>query len=320
MHIRIYDSLINLIHRKDARYISMCSGKIMEFKDFCNEIADSMPNYLLGYDIEKIKIEKVNKNNGIICTGIVIVLKDENIAPNIYLDYYFMLYRQGHNLDDILCMLRDEYLKARESMSKHNFNVEYDQIKEKVILKLVNYEKNKDMLKHHPYITFLDLAITFRYLVKQDDAGIASTIISNKDLIKWKISKDKLYEMALENTKKIFPGCIRSMDEYVKNIEEICPGFSERKRLYVLTNETGINGATSLLYGGILKSLAEEKGTNLYLLPSSIHEIIILECAETEKSALEDMVKEINKYIVAEVDFLSNSVYIYDLETDKICI
>lgn len=292
----------------------------MKFEEFCDDIAENIYSYLPEYEIESVRIDKVSKNNGIECTGIIILLKEEYIAPNIYLDYYYMLYKQGKNLDDILNMIKEEYIKARNTMSKTDFNLDILDHQDNVIIKLVNYEENKDKLKDCPYIEFLDLAITFRFVVKLDEYGMASSLISNNDLIRWNITKDELYDIAMENTRRMFPHRIRCMEEFVPRIDEICPDLENRDKFYVLTNESGVNGATCLIYKDVVRDFAYKMEKNVYIIPSSVHEVILLSCENVEPESLKSMVKEINKFIVSKVDYLSDNVYLYDLETDKITI
>lgn len=292
----------------------------MIFEDFCDEISQHISYYLPDYDIETVKVEKVIKNNGIECTGIIIVLKDENVAPNIYLDYYYMLYKQGKSLDEILTIIGEEYLRARATMKRSNFDVDIENLRDNVILKLVNYERNKDKLLDCPYIMYMDMAITFRFIVKCDEMGVASAIISNNELDKWGVSIDELYNIAMDNTRRLFPEKIRCMDEIIPNMDEICLDEEDRKKLYVLSNTLGINGATAILYKDVIKEFANKVGKNLFILPSSIHEMILLCSDEIEKERLKSLIKEVNKFIVSEIDFLSDTVYFYDLESDKITI
>lgn len=292
----------------------------MNFEDFCDEISGHISYYLPDYDVESVKVEKVIKNNGVECTGVIIILKGENIAPNIYLDYYFMLYKQGRSLDDILTMLSEEYVRARTTMKNSDFDIDMDNLRQNIILKLVNYDRNKDKLNDCPYIMYMDMAITFRYVVKCDEFGVASALVGNKDLARMGIDIDELYEIAMENTRRDFPEKIRCMDEILPDMKDICIDEADRKKLYVLTNELGINGATTILYKDVIKDFANKVGKSLFIMPSSIHEMLLLCSDGVDKNRLKALVKEVNKYIVTEMDFLSDSVYFYDLEADKITI
>ena len=295
----------------------------MEFNDFIKKVADSIPEYLLQYEIDKVHIDKVSKNNGIVCTGMSIVLKGESISPNIYLDYYYSLYSRGKPFEEILVLIRDEYREARKRLEQDNImtTLSADEVKQNVFIKLINYEKNKDMLENCPYIPFLDLAVSFRYLVKHDDNGIASAIVRNTDMEKWGFSTEDLYNLAKENTRRLFPPSLGRLDFVLKNVVPDADDIPEDTGLYVLTNEQGINGAVYMIYKDIIAELANEKGSSLYILPSSIHEVLLLPVVpEHNKEDLAIMVKEINRYVVSEMDYLSDNVYFYDINDGTITI
>ncbi len=292
----------------------------LNFEEFCSDIAENIYNYLPEQNIESVKIEKVCKNNGVECTGLVVILVNENVAPNIYLDYFYMLYKQGRNLDDILSMISEEYRNAKNSIRNTNFDIDLTNLKENIIIKLVNYEKNKDKLCFCPHIKYLDLAITFRYLVRLDEKGLASAMIKKSDIDKWNITLEELYDMALYNTKRLFPPKIRCMDEIIDNFDDMCIQEQDKNILYILSNEAGINGASCILYQDVIKEFATMKGSGVYIMPSSIHEVIMVSSEYVEKERLCGLVKEVNKFIVSELEYLSDNVYFYDLETDKITI
>ncbi len=292
----------------------------MTFEEFCGEVADNIRNYLPEHNIEATKIEKITKNNGVECTGIVILLAGESVAPNIYLDYYFMIYKQGRSLDDILTMISEEYLRAKATVDNSDFNVDVEDIKDNAVIKLVNFERNRDKLEECPYIPYLDLAITFRFLVKLDNCGVASALITNKDLDRMAITKEELYQLAMDNTRKLFPEKLRCMDEFIPNMEQLCPNEEDRNKLYVLTNEAGVNGATSMLYDGVIRNFAKEANKSVFIMPSSIHEIILICCDVVEKDRIKTLIKDVNKFIVSELDYLSDNLYFYDLDSDKITI
>lgn len=295
----------------------------MEFNEFIYKVADCISEYLLQYDIDKIHIERVTKNNGIVCTGLVIVVKGEQISPNIYLDYYYKLYCQGRQWEEILQLIAEEYQGARDRLVQESLmaNVSAEEVRHRVFIKLINYEKNKELLDGCPYIPFLDLAISFRYLVKRDDKGIASAVVRNEDMEKWGFSTEEIYKIARDNTKRLFPPKLDRLDLMLKNFTVDYSGVPEDTDLYVLTNEQGINGASYMIYKDIIDGFAKKKGSSLYILPSSIHEVLLLPAElKYNKEELSVMVSEINRYVVSELDYLSDNVYFYDVNDGNISI
>ncbi|MCM1287015.1 MAG: DUF5688 family protein [Clostridium sp.] len=285
----------------------------MEFNEFLNVVKDKLPDYLLQYDIEDIHINTVSKNNGRKFTGIAIAVRDEQISPNIYMDYYYMLYSEGKDIDHILELITEEYQKARENINGYAFGqMEAMDIQDHIFLKLINFEKNQEILADCPYIRYEDLAITFRILVKSDDSGIASACMHNREFDKLNMDIDSLYQIAKENTRKLFPPVLQRLDKMIfdkcSDINVLPDGIG----LYVLTNNQGINGAVYMLYEDILCEFAKEHGS-FYILPSSIHEVILFPRElDEEREELSEMVTEINRYVVADTEYLSDSVYFYD--------
>lgn len=287
---------------------------IMKFKDFLDEVTRRLPSFLTQYELNKIHVEEVCKNNGIICTSLVVSLRNENMSPSIYMDCFYELYRQGTSIENIINKIVYEYENARKEMSSSDIVLpNKDNVKDKIFMRLVNYESNKKQFEDCPLVPYHDLAITFRYLVKNDENGIASAIVRNKDLVEWDISNEELYDIAKENTRRLFPPELRRLDDMLREYDENID-IPEDSGLHILTNQQHINGATYMVYEDIIKEFAQNNNSDVYILPSSIHEVLLLPYKEDiNKSNLEEMVKEINEYVVSPLEYLSDTVYKYDL-------
>lgn len=184
-------------------------------------------------------------------------------------------------------------------------------------MRLVNYEKNQEILKDCPHLKFHDLAITFRWIAHQDDIGISTALISNREMEMWNVDKRRLYEDAMFNTPKIFPSRLRRLEDLMEEF-----GVSSPKgafELYILTNEQGINGATCILYPNLLEDFARKTRSSFYLLPSSIHEMMI--CLErnpvTEKMLL-SLVRDANHMVVTMGEVLSDNIYYFNHRTNQL--
>lgn len=286
----------------------------MKFKEFLDEVTKRLPSFLTQYELNKIHVEEVCKNNGIICTSLVVSLRNENMSPSIYMDCFYELYRQGTSIENIINKIVYEYENARKEMSSSDIVLpNKDNVKDKIFMRLVNYESNKKQFEDCPFVPYHDLAITFRYLVKNDENGIASAIVRNKDLVEWDISNEELYDIAKENTRRLFPPELRRLDDMLREYDENID-IPEDSGLHILTNKQHINGATYMVYEDIIKEFAQNNNSDVYILPSSIHEVLLLPYKEDiNKSNLEEMVKEINEYVVSPLEYLSDTVYKYDL-------
>ena len=292
----------------------------MTFDEFVQVIMEEITDYLLQYDVETIHINDVKKNNGVGCTGMSIIVKEKNISPNIYLDYYYSLYLKGKGIEDILILIAKEYVEAMGNIGEMEKEmVTAGMNPNNVFLRLVNYERNKEVISYCPHIKFHDLAITFRCLFETEQHAVASCLIRDEDMGKWDISQEELFNIARKNTIKMFPPKIKKLEDMLAEMLIDKEGIPRGDNLYVLTNEQGVNGATYLLYDEIIKQFAEHANSNVFILPSSIHEVLLLpDDGQYDKDELQDMVREINRYVVSPVDYLSDNVYIYDIEKEDI--
>lgn len=291
----------------------------MEFQEFLDQVVEFLPDYLLNDDIEKICVEKIVKNNGIVCKGIAICKKDDKASPNIYMDPYYSLYKEGMSLDEILKMVVQEYREAGYRIADAEIIFEPDDIKERVFLQLINYEKNKDTLSTCPHIPFLDLALTLRYIIKQDEGGIASAVLTNNEIDRLGLDEDELFDLAYDNTQKFFP----SKFGHVKDIMYEMAGkvVTDDIPLYILTNKQCVNGATYFVYADLLRSIADRVKSSFYVLPASVHELLfLLDEQDGNEIYLASLVKHINSKVLPDVDFLSDNVYYYNYDTSELIV
>lgn len=192
-----------------------------------------------------------------------------------------------------------------------------DVMKQNVFYRIVNYERNREALKSKPYLPVWDLAVTFHCLIKDNDSHIYSIQLTDEHLRHWRINVKTITRWAVENTPRLFPVKINTMEEAIGGALEGSPAGGQS--IYVITNDTGINGASCILYQNAVKYLADTLEVNLFILPSSIHEVIVLpDNGRVDKNALAKMVSEVNSTQVSEEDYLSDSIYYYNRNDEKI--
>ena len=208
----------------------------------------------------------------------------------------------------------------------------YESVKDRIIYRLVSYERNRELLCQAPFVRVCDLAAVFCLAVKVEEAGWCSAVIGNEQVQEWGADVGELCGLAAENTPRLFPARIKSMREVMEGIarehlgEEYREEFMEElfsspvvSPLYVISNETGNWGAAAVLYRGVLKGFSDQVERDLILLPSSVHEFLVIPWeAELDMNELRDMVIHVNWAEVPEEDVLSDQVYRYRRETDRI--
>ena len=212
-------------------------------------------------------------------------------------------------------------------MIKDDFNpdefFDFEKVKDHIVYRIINRQKNEALLKEVPHVDYLDLAIVFCYIFTGGEFDNATILIRNNHMDIWDVGVSQLMECADENTRKLQGLTVRSVFDYLKKIyglKDIIPeDEADSLPLYVMSNNSGIFGAGCILYKGLLKSLSEKMESDFYVFPSSVHEVIIL--PDENRDAAEhfkDMVKEINYTELSLEDILSDSVYYYSRKDDDL--
>ena len=272
-------------------------------------------------ETSQVQISVVKKNNGVSATGLFIRENGQDISPILYLDDYYIHYQNGELLENIIRNIRADYDKKVQMAAVKIPNLqEFENIRGRVIYRLVNYEKNKEILEDCPHIRLYDLAVTFRWVARIDDVGVSTSLITNKQVKEWGVSVNDLVLAARQNTPRLFPAKIIDMEEMLAGMVSFIL-YPSAIPMYILTNEQELNGASALLYGDILKDFANKKGADMYILPSSIHEVIMVPADRIDDpKGLSSMVHEANTTVVSTGDVLSDSVYYYDRKKDQILV
>ena len=272
-------------------------------------------------ETSQIEISVVKKNNGVSATGLFIRENGQDVSPILYLDDYYIHYQNGELLENVIRNIRADYDKKVQMAAVKIPNLqEFENIRGRVIYRLVNYEKNKEILEDCPHIRLYDLAVTFRWVARIDDVGVSTSLITNKQVKEWGVSVNDLVLAARQNTPRLFPAQIIDMEEMLAGMVSFIL-YPSAIPMYILTNEQELNGASALLYGDILKDFANKKGADMYILPSSIHEVIMIPADRIDDpKKLSSMVHEANTTVVSIGDVLSDSVYYYDRKKDQILV
>lgn len=290
----------------------------MEYKEFVEYIKMNA-GYIAG-EGGNITINHVIKNNGCEMDGLVIMEKGKDIAPTIYLDSFYELYTNGENIKNIIRQIEVIYEQNKNNVTFDvNILKHFDTIKDKIVYKVVNYRSNEKLLEQVPHKRILDLAVVFYCLLDNEYGRSATALIYNNNLKNLNVTIDDVYKAALKNTPDLLHSKISSMAALFEKCgvnvdgEEVDLKDYVPSDMYVLTNESKLNGAACILYENVLYDFAQKLGADLYILPSSVHEVILLpKLSMFEKDELVNMVKEVNTEGVAADEVLSDHVYEYN--------
>ena len=193
---------------------------------------------------------------------------------------------------------------------------DYDSVKDRIVYRLVGYEKNKEKLELQPHERFLKWAKLYYFV--QDEKGI---VVSNSLLDVWGVSIEEIKAVAEINTPRLLPARFEPISETLAALdkERQFPRESEQGLLYILTNTQRQYGAATLSYPGLLKEIAAELHSDLLIIPGSEHENLIMKysCEEDIQFALManrlvNMLRQTRETVTAE------NVYIYRRESDRI--
>lgn len=267
----------------------------------------------------RIDIRTVLKNNGVRLRGLTIFEGGEKITPTIYLEKYYEACMQGDSLEDVLESMRAAYLKRKRlEMVELQYFYEYESVKDTLRIKLINYEKNEAFLKEVPYIRFLDLAVICYSRIASGVLEDGTITVCQKHLDMWQITKEQLFVDAVIRSRHYAPEIMLEMEHFFRDMQEELPeemqvDLSEEdcKRMCILTNCHKMNGASVIFYPEVLEQCAQYFQSDYYVLPSSVHEVIVMPECEEEVDTLLSMVKEVNVEQVAEEEVLSYHVYQY---------
>ena len=192
-----------------------------------------------------------------------------------------------------------------------------------VVLQALSRKHNRQMLKAHPHITFLDLAGIFRIPVgPYKRNSLTTALVTNQVAEKLELTVDELAEAARRNTVKKF-GIefenaqrmgLCSLLKYPWTPEPFETVTMSEPGLYVLSTGIRINGAALILLPEVLEQIGEKAGMDYFVIPSSIHELLIArDDGLVAAKMLRELVYEGNRTgaVIKPEDVLSDNIYFY---------
>lgn len=294
----------------------------MNYQQFIEEVERRVKEKIKGNETITVYIHTAVKNNGKERKGITVSEKGIHISPTIYLEEYFQQFQEGKPIEKIVEKILQLYEEVKCSHPcEESLLQNYEELKGKFACKLIHRGKNEKLLNDIPYVPWMDLAIVVFVLLEVSPYGTATVLVRKEHLEIWGLTEAQLFDEAKKNTPILLPYQFCPMR---KLLREICPyavdeGEEEEESLYVLSNKLRSFGAASMLYEGMLEKVGQKLGENYYILPSSIHEVIVVpESKSPVKQDLEEMVREINETQVEEEEVLSDRVYYFSRKENRL--
>lgn len=284
-------------------------------KIILREIRDRADGRFSAWIVEAVK------NNGVRRIGITSVPDNDGSAPCIYLESCWQAYQKGRKmLTEIVDEIYQDLLEYQNNVPKIDTAdfLYWESMKSHIYARLVNAEKNRELLPEVPCRTFLDLAVTYYVRVPVCGNRTGTIQVNNRHMALWKQDEESLYQTAISNMRMDGTPDFRDMGGILKDAAPEIAGTLENEdifqavRMYVLTNRFRQFGAAEILNKDTLKVIAEKIGDGFVILPSSVHEVIILPPkGQEEYPALAGMVREVNAAYVEQGEQLSDHIYAY---------
>lgn len=264
-----------------------------------------------GYSISIRQVLKTNQK----LDGLTILQEGNIISPAIYLDPFYQDLENGASIDDVVKDILQIYSSTK--MYPNHFDVtsiqDFDYVKGRLFVKLINKHLNQELLQDVPHSLFLDdFAVTVRCMVTIRTEENASFLVHNGHLGMWHIGQEELLALAVQNTRELLGLDLRNMGDFMK---EFFPDPVMEKTadtpLWIMTNRKKLYGAATVLFDDALKDFADTHG-DFYVIFSSVHEILLLPTPDS--SSIDDITKmnqEVNAAQVQEDEILGTKAYYY---------
>lgn len=269
----------------------------MNYEEFKNELVrkfiDRLPE---EYNPWTVSVQKVNKINEAV-DALILHSQEENCAvPAVYIKKYYLAYESGASMEEVLREAAEEFLSARKYLKNTTENYGLENPRENIIYVLVNTEKNRHLLDHVPHRRIMDLSLIYRVIADMKDDGFNSAVITKEMAEAFDMDEETLFQAAAENTPRLMPVEMAEID----------------KQFYIIGNKRGAFGAAAVLYEGVLEDMAEMLEQDLYIIPSSIHEVYIMPQEQIPARIVKDAIFDANRTVLRPEDVLSDSLYCYN--------
>lgn len=305
---------------------------MMDFEEFKDSIMNNIKHYLPDrFADADISLQEMTKNNDTQLTGLMVKTGDSNIAPNIYLEGYFEQYQDGCEMEDILQNIADARIQ-HEMAQRFDISriTDFNRVKDKIICKLVNEEMNETYLADKPHTQMEDLAVIYAIDLGGGEGGHMTAPITQNLMEEYGITTEELHNIAIHNLSEsliefksirdvlidmMFPDGISENDPRASML----PAEEDMVPMYVLSNADKLNGAAAILDSKTMEGISEKLGGDFVVIPSSIHEVIILPMDEnTDRQSIESIIREVNAEQVSREERLSNHAYQYNPEKHEL--
>lgn len=291
----------------------------MEYMEFLNAVRDYINETA---DDVKVSIHTASKNNGVKLHGMSFSKEGCNASPTLYMENYYEEYLSGTDVcvigDRLLASYRENTPAVSLDMS---FFEDFEYVRDRLYIKLINREKNLEFLKEVPHEDYLDLAMVPYVRMYDKRIGSGIIMVRNEHVKQWGVDDKTVMSTAKANTHDHDGFNLKHILDVLKGLGNKTDDMTEMEHdalpMYVATNERMQNGAAVLAMKDKLKEFGRIIGDDYYIIPSSVHELILLGRAGTQNvSDIDGMIRQVNSTQLGEDEVLADHAYLYRLNDD----
>ena len=287
-------------------------GKHMKYKRFKEELKKEVEREVRTG--AEVLFQEIARNNQIKQDGIVVKWKGSNVSAILSLEDLYERYQESGSMEQTVSKAL-KMLEEKPKIPEENLPKTWKEVRRNIQAELVHYDWNQEILRNLPHRRFLNFAVTYQMKVSVSEEYKAKIRVNHRLMELWGIKEEELYEAAIENLKSE-PYQIQPMSKLFGTGVKFPEDMPEE---YVLSNIRFCYGAAEMLREDILEKFSRKIGGNFYILPSSVHELILVpESAYICTEYLREMVKEVNESVLIKEEWLSEDVYYYDSEKNNI--
>lgn len=323
----------------------------MTFENFIQKVKKAVGDYFSSE--VQVSIRQVTKNNGVVLTGLVLMDEGSDSGVTIYLEELYETYKEGVTFAELVRRMIRTYEDGRRGLKLNiGFFYSYDKVRPCLAGRLINAERNAELLEKTPHEKIMNLALIACCVLVGEEMGCAEIIIGQEHLARWGKTAEEVLHDARQNMPRVLPEEVSTMEGLlIGNLqasleESLQNGLAEelnlsreeqeslirqsvsfltrdcgRRKMYVVTNRHHFYGASAMLYPGVLGECAGIEGCSLFILPSSVHEVLLVsDDGQFDAAGLREMVMDVNRCHVSDEEYLSDDVYYYDRETGRITL
>lgn len=247
--------------------------------------------------------------------GLTIRQNGETISPIIYLDSFYGELENGVSINAVTDRILAAWSAAR--VHAENFDIsfvcDFECIKGRLYVALVNRHFNQKLLQDIPHSLFLDdFAVVVQCMLNMPNDTSTSFLVHSSHLKMWQVSSKEIMAIALQNTREMLGVEIVNMADAIKElVPDSASEESSASPIWVLTNRLRFSGAAVALFDDVLSDFAK-KHDSFYIIFSSVHEVLLLPISEgTDIDSLTKINQEVNATDTMKNEILGTKAYLY---------